>query len=66
MPVLAGGSPVNDKRFKHLLSPIQIGPLTIRNRVLSSGHGTSFATDGLPNDRHLYYHAERAKILAEP
>src|SRR2546421_3793626 len=47
--------------FAHLLSPIQIGGLTIRNRVLSTGHGTSFATDGLPNQRHLAYHLERAR-----
>jgi 2,4-dienoyl-CoA reductase-like NADH-dependent reductase (Old Yellow Enzyme family) len=49
------------EEFKHLLSPIQIGRLTIRNRVAISGHGTSFATDGLPNDRHLNYHRERAR-----
>ena len=47
--------------FRHILSPIKIGNVTIRNRILSSGHGTSFGTDGLPNDRHLHYHAERAK-----
>src|SRR5919205_2837515 len=49
------------ERYPHLLSPIQIGGLTVRNRVLSSGHGTNFATDGLPNARHLGYHVERAK-----
>ena len=48
-------------QFEHLLSPITIGKVEVRNRVLSSGHGTSFATDGLPNERHLHYHAERAR-----
>src|SRR6476660_6670832 len=47
--------------FKHILSPIEIGNVTIRNRIMSSGHGTRFATDGLPNDRLKYYHVERAK-----
>lgn len=47
--------------FQHMLSPIQIGKLTIRNRILTTGHGTNFGVDRLPSDRHLYYHAERAR-----
>ena len=39
--------------FKNLLSPIKVGRVEIRNRVLSTAHGTGFGTDGTINDRHL-------------
>lgn len=45
----------------HLFSPISIRNCEIRNRILVSGHMTSFTTDGLPNDRYVRYHEARAK-----
>jgi 2,4-dienoyl-CoA reductase-like NADH-dependent reductase (Old Yellow Enzyme family) len=45
----------------HLFSPITIRNCDIRNRILVSGHMTSFTTDGLPNDRYVRYHEARAK-----
>ncbi len=47
--------------FEHILSPIKIGNLTIRNRILVTGHGTNFGVGGLPSERHVSYLAERAK-----
>ena len=47
--------------FKNLLSPIKVGRVEIRNRVLSTAHGTGFGTDGTINDRHLAYHVARAQ-----
>jgi len=47
--------------LSHLFSPITIRNCEIRNRILVSGHVTSFTTDGLPNDRCVRYHEARAK-----
>ena len=48
-------------QFHHLFSPIQIGNMTVRNRIVNTAHGTNFARDHILTDRHIYYHAERAK-----
>lgn len=47
--------------YSHILSPIRIGGLEIRNRVVFGAHGTGFGTDGTVNDRHIGYHMERAR-----
>ena len=39
----------------HLFSPIKIGNVEIRNRILQSAHITNFAENGLPSERHLRY-----------
>jgi 2,4-dienoyl-CoA reductase (NADPH2) len=44
-----------------LLSPLRIGPVTVRNRIVFSAHLTNYATqDGLPSEQHAAYYAERA------
>ncbi len=45
----------------NLFSPLEIGPVVIRNRIASSAHVTNFALDGYPTKRHAYYLAEKAK-----
>ena len=47
--------------FPHLFSPIQIGSVTVKNRILSSGHDTVMAEDGRIGDRLVAYHEARAK-----
>ncbi|CAH1650872.1 oxidoreductase [Chelatococcus asaccharovorans] len=47
--------------FKHLLSPITIGNKEIRNRVVSTAHGTGYAVDGKVSDQLIAYHMERAR-----
>ncbi len=47
--------------FPNLFSPIKLRNLTIRNRILSSGHLTQFAKDNLPTERHKHYYEARAK-----
>ncbi len=42
-----------------LFSPLTIGGLTVRNRLLSSADLTNFAEDGLPTLRHLTYCGRR-------
>ena len=46
--------------FPQLFSPIQIGSLTVKNRILSSGHDTVMAEDGKIGDRLVAYHEARA------
>jgi len=47
--------------YPNLLSPIQIGPLTVRNRIVSTSHQTSLVHDHLPTDDLLAYHEARAR-----
>jgi 2,4-dienoyl-CoA reductase-like NADH-dependent reductase (Old Yellow Enzyme family) len=51
------GSPA----FPHLFEPITIGGASIRNRILSSGHDTVMAVDGLVTDRLVAYQEARAR-----
>ncbi|NLA36656.1 MAG: mycofactocin system FadH/OYE family oxidoreductase 2, partial [Actinobacteria bacterium] len=45
-----------------LWSPLQLGPVTLKNRIVFSAHLTNYATqDGKPSDQHVAYYAERAK-----
>jgi 2,4-dienoyl-CoA reductase-like NADH-dependent reductase (Old Yellow Enzyme family)/thioredoxin reductase len=51
------------ERFQHLFSPIQIGSVTVRNRIAISAHAT-FLGDlktQLPNEREVAYYEARAK-----
>ncbi|MFZ5789582.1 MAG: FAD-dependent oxidoreductase [Pseudomonadota bacterium] len=47
--------------FKHLFTPLQVGSVTVKNRILSTGHDTSMPTDGTVNDRLVAYHEARAR-----
>ncbi|WP_432826154.1 FAD-dependent oxidoreductase [Dactylosporangium sp. CA-092794] len=44
-----------------LSAPLQAGRLVLRNRVVVPAHTTNFARDNLATDRHVAYHAERAR-----
>jgi 2,4-dienoyl-CoA reductase-like NADH-dependent reductase (Old Yellow Enzyme family)/thioredoxin reductase len=54
-------SPTPATAFPHLFSPITIGGVTIRNRILSSGHDTVMAEHGLVSDRLVAYQEARAR-----
>ena len=51
------------QEFKHLFSPIRIGPMTIRNRIVSSAHHPLFVNPltGLPTDQMIDYWVAKAK-----
>ncbi|MDL9938646.1 FAD-dependent oxidoreductase [Gordonia sp. ABSL1-1] len=49
--------PTNDP----LLQPFELKHLRLRNRVVSTAHEPAYAEDGMPKDRYLRYHAEKAK-----
>ncbi|WP_178113540.1 FAD-dependent oxidoreductase [Pseudomonas sp. ANT_H12B] len=49
-------------RYPALFTPLKIGNITVRNRLMQTAHAKGFASaDGLTNDRDIHYQAERAK-----
>ncbi|MBI2866134.1 MAG: FAD-dependent oxidoreductase [Chloroflexi bacterium] len=53
--------------FKYLFTPLKIGPITVRNRMMTTGHQSSLLDQMVPGgpgfygERYAYYCAERAK-----
>lgn len=48
--------------FEAIFQPIEIGKLTIRNRVVSTAHAEVHATDGgMTTERYVKYYEEKAK-----
>jgi 2,4-dienoyl-CoA reductase-like NADH-dependent reductase (Old Yellow Enzyme family) len=45
---------------KVLFSPVSLGPVELRNRVVATSHQTSLVQDHLPTDDLVAYHAARA------
>ncbi len=44
-----------------LLQPFQLKHLTLKNRIMVASHEPAYPEDGMPKDRYLAYHLERAK-----
>lgn len=44
-----------------LLQPFDLGPLHLRNRVVSTSHEPAYGHDGMPKERYRLYHREKAK-----
>nr|MCW2728402.1 putative oxidoreductase [Aeromicrobium sp.] len=44
-----------------LFSPLQVGPLTLKNRIVNSAHQTGYARGGAYTDQLIEYHRERAR-----
>ncbi|SDK89671.1 NADH:flavin oxidoreductase [Aliiruegeria lutimaris] len=44
-----------------LLQPYQLKHLTLRNRIMTTSHEPAYAEDGMPKERYIAYHEERAK-----
>jgi mycofactocin system FadH/OYE family oxidoreductase 2 len=45
---------------RYLWSRLQVGPVTVRNRIVFSAHLTNYARDGMPTEQHAAYYAARA------
>lgn len=43
-----------------LWTPLDLGPVQTRNRIVFSAHLTNYARDGLPTEQHAAYYAARA------
>jgi mycofactocin system FadH/OYE family oxidoreductase 2 len=48
-------------QFKHLFTPLKIGTFTVKNRIVSTGHLSNFAVQGLPSERHYNYWVTKAR-----
>lgn len=46
--------------FPNLLSPLDLGPVEIKNRMVFTGHATNLSVDGYPDDALIAYHRARA------
>ncbi len=51
---------MSQSSFPHLFSPLTIGGLTLKNRILSTGHDTCLAADYKPSPAMIAYHRARA------
>ncbi len=49
------------EQYKHLLSPIDVGPFTMRNRVLVTAHVPGLEADGKVNDAYIAYQRAKAR-----
>jgi len=45
---------------RFLWSPMQLGPVVVRNRIVFSAHLTNYADDGKPTEQHAAYYGARA------
>ncbi len=45
----------------HLFSPLDLGPVTLENRIVSTSHQTTLVHDHLPTDDMVAYHEARAR-----
>src|SRR5690242_19317318 len=50
-----------DGELSVLLTPVRLGPVELRNRVISTSHQTSLVHDHLPLDDLVAYHEARAR-----
>ena len=46
--------------YRYLWTPLALGPITTRNRIVFSAHLTNYARDGKPTDQHTAYYEARA------
>ncbi|MGH3502621.1 MAG: FAD-dependent oxidoreductase [Nocardioidaceae bacterium] len=56
-----GHTRASGSRYRHVLSSVHVGPLTLRNRVVSTPHQTGLVYDHLPTADLAAYHGERAR-----
>ena len=52
---------MTETQFPNLLSPLRVGPRTLRNRVLVTAHVARIADHGVPGDRYVAYHRAKAR-----
>src|SRR5919198_1907247 len=48
-------------RYPHLFSPLEIGNVTVRNRIMQTAHVKLFSHDAVDSQRNVDYQVERAK-----
>jgi len=53
-------APAGAQPFPRLFEPLRVGSVTLRNRIVSSGHDTVMAVDGFVSEQLIAYQAARA------
>lgn len=48
-------------QFKYLFTPIDAGPMRLRNRIVSTAHAPLFGKDHMYIEQEIYYQAEKAR-----
>ena len=48
-------------QYQHLFTPIQLGPVKVRNRVVFSAHLTNYSQENAPSRKLIDYYRERAR-----
>ncbi len=51
----------HDSTYPSILQPLTIGKVTVRHRIMVTGHTQLYGRDELLSDRHIDYYAERAR-----
>ena len=46
--------------YRYLWTPLELGPVTTRNRIIFSAHLTNYARNGKPTEQHAAYYGARA------
>ena len=46
--------------YRHLFTPLRLGPVTVANRIVFAAHLTNYAEGGMPTAQHTAYYAARA------
>lgn len=59
--VTLSAEPGEAEQFPTLFSPFELGPFTLRNRIVSAPHGTNYAVGGLPSERQVTYYEDLAR-----
>lgn len=49
------------QQFPLLFSPLKVGNVTLRNRIVNTSHVTGFQRDHLPTEQYVHYYVEMAK-----
>lgn len=52
---------MTDTPYPHLFSPLRVGPVELRNRVVSTSHQTHLVVDNLPSPAFVAYQEARAR-----
>lgn len=48
-------------RLKELFAPLEIGPTTVRNRILMTAVSVGYSENNILSDRHIAYYRERSR-----
>ncbi len=54
-------SPGDKSDLSHVLAPLRVGNVLLRNRVIMPAHTTNYGVEHLPSQQHRAYHRARAR-----